>query len=109
MKIVSKVMVVSKVMESVVNDYLRKYLFGLCLLAPHQYGFMPNHSTLDMIVSTTQRWENTLDNGSDVRIIALDISRAFDRVWHNGLLSKLMSLGIGGRLYRWIRDFLSGR
>jgi hypothetical protein len=39
----------------------------------------------------------------------LDISRAFDRVWHKGLLTKLMSLGIGGQLYRWLRDFLSGR
>ena len=52
-----------------------------------------------------QRWSNALDKGVEVKVVALDISRAFDRVWHKGLLSKLMSIGVGGQLYRWIRDF----
>jgi hypothetical protein len=50
-----------------------------------------------------------LHKGHEVKVISLDISRALYRVWHKGLLSKLMSFGIGGRLYRWIRDFLTFR
>jgi hypothetical protein len=106
---ISLLSIISKVMESIINDYLRKHLFGSSLISQHQYGFRPKHSTLDLLTSTTQGWENALDKGSEVGIIALDISRAFDRVWHKGLLTKLMSLGIGGQLYRWLRDFLSGR
>ena len=62
-----------------------------------------------MLTHSTQTWENALDCGHEVKVVALDISRAFDSVWHNGLLSKLMSVGVGGYLYRWIRDFLNNR
>ena len=106
---ISLLSIISKVMESIINDYLSKHIFGLKLISQHQYGFRAKHSTLDLLTSTTQRWTNALDKGSEVKAVALDISRAFDRVWHNGLLSKLMSFGIGGQVYRWIRSFLSGR
>jgi len=102
---ISLLPIISKVMESLINDHLRKHLFGLNLISNHQYGFRPKHSTFDMLTYSTQNWENALDKGQEVKVVALDISRAFDSVWHNGLLSKLMSVGVGGYLYRWIRDF----
>ena len=106
---ISLLPIISKVMESIVNDHLCKHLFGLRLISNHQYGFHPNHSTLDLLSSTTQKWTDALDKGQEVKVVALDISRAFDSVWHNGLLTKLMSFGIGGCLYRWLRDFLHAR
>ena len=39
---------------------------------------------------------NALDNNKELRIIFLDISKAFDRVWHKGLLFKLKSIGVSG-------------
>ena len=45
----------------------------------------------------------------EVRVVALDISKAFDRVWHDGLLHKLEALGVCGSLLAWLRSFLSGR
>ena len=45
----------------------------------------------------------------EAKIVALDISRAFDSVCSNGLLSKLMSVGVGSYVYRWIRAFLADR
>ncbi len=39
----------------------------------------------------------------------IDLNKAFDRTWHNGLLYKLHHMGVTGRAWRWIRDFLSGR
>ena len=106
---ISLLPIISKIMESIVNDQLRKHLFGLSLITSNQYGFRPGHSTLDLLTSTTQIWANALDKGQEPKVVALDISRAFDSVWHNGLLSKLMSCGIGGRLYRWLRSFLQNR
>ena len=39
----------------------------------------------------------------------LDISKAFDRVWHNGLLFKLKQNGVSGNLFQLITSFLSGK
>ena len=106
---ISLLSIISKVMESIINDHLRKHLFSLNLISKHQYGFRPKHSTLDLLTCTTQNWEKALDKGHEVKVVALDISRAFDSVWHNGLLSKLMAVGVGGYVYRWIRNFLQDR
>jgi hypothetical protein len=106
---ISLLPIIGKVMESIVNDHLRKHLFDQNLISKHQFGFRPNHSTLDLLTCTTQKWEEKLAKGKEIKVIALDISRAFDTVWHNGLLSKLMCLGVGGGLYRWIRAFLRDR
>ena len=38
-----------------------------------------------------------LDDGKEVRVVFCDVSKAFDRVWHKGLLTKLKSIGIHGR------------
>ena len=43
------------------------------------------------------------------RAVALDISKAFDRVWHAGLLHKLKSYGISGQIFGLISSFLSNR
>ena len=50
-----------------------------------------------------------LDDGKEIRAIFCDISKAFDRVWHKGLLFKLHSVGISGSLLRWFTDYLYNR
>ena len=50
-----------------------------------------------------------MGNGNDVLLIFLDISKAFDRVYHHGLLHKLEMLGITGALLNWLSSYLSGR
>jgi len=45
----------------------------------------------------------------DVAMVFLDISRAFDRVWHNGLTYILKCFGVAGSLLKWIIDYLSSR
>jgi sarcosine oxidase/L-pipecolate oxidase len=106
---ISLLCIIFKVMETIINDFLRKHLFNMKLLSSRQYGFQAGKSTMDLLAHATQNWTEALHRGHEVKVIALDISRAFDRVWHKGLLSKLMSFGVCGRLYRWIRDFLTCR
>ena len=49
-----------------------------------------------------------MDDGKSVNFVFLDVSRAFDRVWHKGLLSKLNAIGIRGRLIlKWFENYLS--
>ena len=47
--------------------------------------------------------------GKEVHIVFLDISKAFDRVWHAGLLEKLKALGVRNPLLMWIESYLKGR
>ena len=50
-----------------------------------------------------------LDNGKEVRVVFCDIRKAFDRVWHKGLLFKLAAIGCSKSLLRWVTSYLSGR
>jgi hypothetical protein len=50
-----------------------------------------------------------LDSGEPVDVIYLDFQKAFDKVPHERLLSKLKAIGINGKLLRWIRQWLTGR
>ena len=99
----------SKVLEIPVNKRLQKHLLQNNLLSDHQFGFLPGRSTLDLIASLSQSWSKCLDDRGEVRVVALDISRAFDRVWHRGLLAKLTAMRVGGRVLSWVKGFLTGR
>ena len=50
-----------------------------------------------------------LDEGKEVRVVFLEISKAYDKVWHKGLIFKLRSIGISGNLIEWFNDYLANR
>ena len=52
---------------------------------------------------------HALDDTDNVRIVFCDISSLFDRVWHQGLLYKLETVGMSGPLLMWFKDYLSDR
>ena len=64
---------------------------------------------LPMSLPLSQTESAVLDTSFDARIIALNISKAFDKVWHKGLLNKLKGYGLGGRVLSILKSFLSGR
>ena len=57
----------------------------------------------------SDRIARTFNNSGATRAVALDISKAFDRVWHAGLLQKRKSYGISGYIFDVISSFLSNR
>ena len=57
----------------------------------------------------SDRIARALSRSGATRAVALDISKAFDRVWHAGLLHKLKSYGISGQIFGLISSFLSNR
>ena len=67
-----------------------------------------NGSPISLLILVTHKIY-TLDNGQDVSIAILDISKAFDRVWHRGLVNKLKTIGIRGQLLKWLTDYLENR
>ena len=83
---ISLLSVISKIFESIINLHLKNYLESNKLLSDQQYGFQSFRSTADVPTVITDRISRALDCSFDTRAIALDISKAFDRVWHKGQL-----------------------
>ena len=58
------------------------------------YGFRKNRSTGDLMALLTKTWHRRVHFFGESKIVASDISTAFDRMWHNGLISKVKSYGV---------------
>lgn len=79
-----------------------------------QAGFRPRHCCTDQIyqlLSAINAYHGTMSRDSTKPFYAafIDFSKAFDRVWTNGLLMKVHKMGICGHAYHWIRSFLTNR
>ena len=74
-----------------------------------QYGFRSSRSTTDLLTVVSDRIAKAFNRSGATRAVALDISKAFDRVWHAGHLHKLQSYGISGQIFSLISSFLSNR
>ena len=99
----------SKVMERLVFLDLYKYFDSNMLLTERNSGFKQLDSTVNQLVHITNSIYKSLNDGKDVCMVFLDISKAFDRVYHDGLIFKLKQLGVTGKLLGWLRSYLSGR
>ena len=79
------------------------------LISQNQSGFKPGDSCINQLLSITHEIYKSFDDGWEVRGVFLDISKAFDKVWHQGVLFKLKQNGISGNLLKLMEDFLANR
>ena len=81
------------------------------MLTPHQSGFRLNDSCIYQLLSIVQSIYADFDHNPslEVRLNFLDISKAIDKVWHEGILYKLEFIGISGNLLNLFRSFLNDR
>ena len=100
---------ISKTMETIVTKQLLAFLETNNLLSNHQYGFRQARSTGDLLAYAFHTWSSALESYGESRVISLYIYKAFDRVWHKGLLAKLPMFGLHHTLITWISSFLSDR
>ena len=75
----------------------------------NQSGFKPRDSCISQLLCIAHDIYQSLDDGLEIRAVFLDISKAFDKVWHEGLFFKLQQNGISGNLLNVITDFLYQR
>ena len=106
---VSLLSVVSKVFEKLVNDRTVDYLENCGLFSDFQYSFRSSQSTADLLTVVSDRIARAFNRSGATRAVALDISKAFEIVWHAGLLRKLKSYEISGQIFGLISSFLSNR
>ena len=106
---VSLLSVVSKVFEKLVNNKIVDHLEKCGLFCDFQYGFRTSRSPADLLTVVSDRIARAFNRSGATRAVALDISKAFNRVWHAGLLHKLRSYEISGQMFGLISSFLSNR
>ena len=101
----------SKIFERVIYNSLFNHFQKNKLFTFSQLGFLPGDSCIAQLLSIIHEIQTAFDNNPtvDVRGVFLDISKAFDKVWHSGLLFKLKAYGIEGQLLALLKDYLHGR
>ena len=101
--------IISKCIESSVNEQLSEYFESNNLLTSHQYGFRKNHSSTYLTLDMFDKLFDNKSKGNTPAIIFLDIKKAFDTVDHKILIDKLKFYGVDGTVILWIENYLTGR
>ena len=100
---------VGKLLERIVFMRLYEFCITNDLLTWRNSGYKHQDSTINQMVFICHKIYEALSSGSDVCLVSLDASSAFDRVWHKGLLHKLRSIGVCGILLQWFENYLTDR
>ena len=98
-----------KFFEKLIFNEMFKFFIENELISPNQSGFKPGDSCINQLLAITHEIYKSFDDGFEVRGVFLDISKAFDKVWHEGLIFKLKQNGISGNLLNLLCDFLRNR
>ena len=99
----------SKILERIMYKRLNKYLQENKILYYKQFGFQAGHSTDHTIIQLVdQIYENFEENKYTLGVF-IDLSKAFDTVDHEILLSKLETYGVKRNLLKWFKNYLTNR
>ena len=98
--------VVNKIFETLVNNRIVDHLDKCGRYSDFQYGIRSSRSTADLMTVVSDRVAGAFNMSGAARAVALDISKAFDRVCVAGHLYKLKSYGISGQIFSRISSFL---
>ena len=89
---VSLLPICAKIFERLIFHEMFSFFLANNLLAPNQSGFKPSNPCINQFLSITHEIYSSFDDGFEVRSVFLDISKAFDKVWHEGIIFKLISV-----------------
>ena len=100
-----------QVFERIIFKNVYNFLISNNLITKHQSGFKPGDSGTNQLLSLVHEIHLAFHDKSclEVRSIYLDMSKAFDKVWHEGLIHKLKQNGIDGNLLIFFTNYLSNR
>ena len=100
----------SKILEKLVFNKMYTHIVNNNLLSEKQSGYRAGHGTHIQLLYLTHKLYSALNTGQDFTAIFLDISKYFDKIWHDGLIEKCkIQYNISGQLLQWIKSYLSNR
>ena len=106
---ISLLPICGKTFESILYKSLFNFLNQNDLISPAQSGFKSGDSCINQLLSITHEICDSIDEGYEIRGVFPDISKAFHKVWHEGLVFKLKQNGIPRNLLNIFEDFLRNR
>ena len=95
---ISLLLICAKIFERILYNSLLDFLNQNDLISPAQSGLKPGDSCINQLLSITHEIYQSMDEGYEIRGVFLDISKAFGKVWHEGLVFKLKQNGTSGNL-----------
>ena len=96
-------MIIDELLNNRTVDHLEKCDF----FSDFQYGFRSSRSIKDLLTVVSDGIARSFNKSEAILDVALDIFKAFDRIWNAGLFHKLMSYGISGQVFGFISSLLS--
>jgi hypothetical protein len=96
-------------MEKYVHQEVYKHIEDHKLLSELQAAYKQKSSTTTQLLQMYDHILKAMDHGKKVIFSFCDVSKAFDRVWHQGILYKIQKMGIKGRLLNWSGNYLAER
>ena len=99
----------AKLFEKLILKYLFNHFRDNHLLSSLRSGFLPGDSTVNQLTYVYNTFSEALDCGKEIRAVFCNISKAFDRVWHAGLLHKLETNGVTEEVLNWFTNYLMDR
>ena len=106
---VSLTSVICKLFERILQNKIVDHLEKNSLLKNSQHGFRGKLSCTSNLLAFLEYTTSNIDNGDPVDVIYYDFSKAFDKVSINKLMQKVHAYGIRGKLYNWIKEWLTNR
>ena len=108
---ISLLPICSKIFEKIIFKHLYNFFVTNDLITKNQSGFRPGDSTVNQLIDLINDIHKSFDRRKslELRAVFLDISKAFDKVWHKGLSFKLKQNGISGSLLNVLNHYLSNR
>ena len=102
---ISLISSIMKLFHRVIEQWLRSHLEHIGFINKHQSGFRKAKSS-DHLFRLSQSFMESFNRGEHVVAAFLDVEKAFDNVWHNGLRFKIFQLDLPIKMTRWLSDFL---
>lgn len=106
---ISLTSIIVKILESIIADKIFKHIEENNLIIDSQHGFRSNRSCLTNLLDFFHNMITEYDANRAIDIIYLDFQKAFDKVPHKKLLTKVRALGVNGNLEKWIENWLRNR
>lgn len=99
----------AKLLERVILARLNKHLTDNNILINEQYGFRSEHSTTQQLLRVVNKITHGYNTNNSTAVVFLDVAKAFDQVWHEGTVFKLISINCPMYLTTLLDGYLTNR
>lgn len=106
---ISLLSTIGKLFEKLILEKLNSFEENNNIFIHQQCGFRNNHSTIHQVLRITEKATMNFNKHKSTGLVLLDIEKAFDSVWHNALIHKLVKLDFPSYIVKIIQSYLSGR